>query len=374
MSAVRILELINFENLEKPENLVRGENSENSVLAENSVPSAPDRLALRETSAMRLWLRKGNPNTARAYKRALADFLASCGAENIRTACASREAGECAILAYTAALEPYAASTQNQRLSAIAKLLQLCEAEGVIPEKVSHLVLRPQVTWEVPELEELPSPEKVQAMLASEKVARNRVLLSLLYLTGCRCSEAAGLRWQDIRRRGAGLQLKIHGKGSKTRRVMIENEWLIIELAYMKLAALELDQKPRAKLYGKACPSEKSNDSAGNFVGSPVDSNDSPGSTRDSWRKHLESPVFVLSASQIARICRAAWQRVGVKDDARRGTAAHLLRHCHATHVRLAGASATELQQTLGHSREETTAMYGAVAAAGSGRVLKLPW
>lgn len=334
MSAVRSLELINFENLEKPENSVRSESPANS---ENSVPSASDRLALREASAMRLWLRKGNPNTARAYKRALGDFLASCGAENIRTACASREVGECAILAYTAALEPFAASTQNQRLSAIAKLLQLCEAEGVIPEKVSHLVLRPQVTWEVPELEDLPSPEKVQAMLSSEKVARNRVLLSLLYLSGCRCSEVAGLRWQDIRRRGAGLQLKIHGKGSKTRRVMIENEWLIVELAYLKLAA---QAAPGFENSGALCC----------------------------------DLVFNLSVSQIARICRAAWLRVGVKDDARRGIAAHLLRHCHATHVRLAGASAAELQQTLGHSREETTAMYGATAAAGSGRVLKLPW
>lgn len=347
MSAIRSLELINFESSEKSENSLR---SVNLACSENSKHTSSDKLALREASAMRLWLRTDNLNTSRAYKRALADFLASAGAENIRAACASRESGESAILAYTAALAPYAASTQNQRLSAIAKLLQLCEAEGVIPEKVSHLVLRPRVDWEVPELEELPSPALVHYMLAAEKDVRNRVLLALLYLTGCRCSEAAGLCWQDIRRRGIGLQLKILGKGGKTRRVMIENEWLIIELAKLRRSAairgtatgLE-QERPRV-----TC-SENSQ---------PMD----------------DDRVFSLSPSQISRICHAAWARAGVNADKRRGSSAHLLRHCHATHVRMAGGSAEELQRSLGHRREETTAMYGAADAAGSGRALRLPW
>src|SRR4030095_17145353 len=57
-------------------------------------------------------------------------------------------------------------------------------------------------------------------------VARNRVLLPVLYLTGIRASEAAGLRWCDLDIRGEEGQITVLGKGDQIRAIRLAtNAW-----------------------------------------------------------------------------------------------------------------------------------------------------
>jgi integrase len=61
----------------------------------------------------------------------------------------------------------------------------------------------------------------VQRLIALEPEERNRVLLTIVYVAGLRVSEACGLRWRHLRARGEAGQILVHGKGGRTRAVML---------------------------------------------------------------------------------------------------------------------------------------------------------
>jgi len=58
-------------------------------------------------------------------------------------------------------------------------------------------------------------------VIAHEPDGRNRVLLTVLYVGGVRVSEACGLRWRNLQTRGDAGQILVHGKGGRTRAVML---------------------------------------------------------------------------------------------------------------------------------------------------------
>jgi len=63
-------------------------------------------------------------------------------------------------------------------------------------------------------------------MIHLEPNARNRALLTLLYGAGLRISEVTGLRWRDVAERDGAGQVTAHGKGGKTRVVLLSaNTW-----------------------------------------------------------------------------------------------------------------------------------------------------
>ena len=47
------------------------------------------------------------------------------------------------------------------------------------------------------------------------------MLIRVLYISGIRASEAAGLRWMDVQPRDEGDQLTVLGKGRKTRSIRL---------------------------------------------------------------------------------------------------------------------------------------------------------
>ena len=65
------------------------------------------------------------------------------------------------------------------------------------------------------------SEEDVGALIAHEPDERNQVLLTVLYVAGLRASEACGLRWRNLQARGEAGQILVHGKGGRTRAVML---------------------------------------------------------------------------------------------------------------------------------------------------------
>ena len=124
-------------------------------------------------------------------------------------------------------------------------------------------------------------------MLSLEPDERNRALLILLYASGVRRGELAGLRWKDLQATGEGGQITVFGKGGKTRSIQLpDSVW-----------------KQLRKLQGEA---------------------------------QSEDPVFrsrkkghALTESAIWRIVRRAAERAGLELP----VSPHWLRHAHASHA-----------------------------------------
>jgi len=139
--------------------------------------------------------------------------------------------------------------------------------------------------------------------------ARDHVLLRGAYLIGCRVSEIARLRWQDIEAVENGGQVHLLGKGSKARTVRIST------------ATLELFE------------------SLGRGDG-------------DQFVFRSGRTGGHLTRQGIADRCRKWGSQVGVH------VHPHRLRHSHASHAVQRGVDVFVLQQSLGHSSAAVTAGY----------------
>ena len=157
---------------------------------------------------------------------------------------------------------------------------------------------------------------------------RDRVLLRTLYTTGARVSEIIGLRWRDVQLRDRGRgQVKLYGKGGKTRVVVIEHA-----RTFRMLEGLRGD--------------------AGD-----------------------DDPVFTsrkggtLTTRQVERIVRKAARRAEIAGN----VSPHWCRHAHASHALDNGIPVSEVQATLGHASLATTSKYAhARPGHSSGRGLKV--
>jgi len=299
------------------------------VLLDPRTPGpAADVPCTREANARRLWLtRHAQSDASRlAYEAALRCFLSSCGAESVQAACCSYETASASLAAFCASLAHLSPATQRQRLSAVRRLLSLCEKERVFDHPVSHLIVLPRLPVSMPE--KVPDQETCLRCIVLEPEHRNRLMLKVLYYCGLRNAELVNLRWENVQylRNADGsseMALWVLGKGSKAR-------WVDVRL---ELAA-EIEE----------------------------------------WRTLIEGEdherVFGLrTTSGLFRICAAAWARVGVVAG-RAGAGVHLWRHAHATHSQENGADRDKAQRTLGHARPETTEQYSHLAPQGSGKYL----
>ncbi len=156
------------------------------------------------------------------------------------------------------------------------------------------------------------SEGEVHRMLALEPDRRNSALLLLLYGAGLRVTEAAELRWHDLRERDDAGQLSTYGKGGKTRVVLLP------AVVWRALVALR--------------------GTAG-----------------------MDAPVFastrgggVMGCEAMHRIVKAAAKRAGLSE----AVSAHWLRHAHVSHALDRGAPAHLVQATVGHSSLATTSRY----------------
>ena len=151
---------------------------------------------------------------------------------------------------------------------------------------------------------------EVRKLLAAASPGRDRCLLSLIYATGLRASEALGIDWKDLKPRAQGGQVTVRGKGGKVRTVLIgESLWLSLQ---------SLKGHPEASAV---------------FV-------TSKGNRLDRHRLH--------------RIIKATAERAGVNPH----VSAHWLRHAHACHSLENGCDIDVLMRSLGHSSLTVTSKY----------------
>ena len=138
---------------------------------------------------------------------------------------------------------------------------------------------------------------------------RDYVLIKGAYLLGCRVSEIAVIRWQDIEALDEGGQIHLFGKGSKRRVVRVSGD------------TMDLFES-----LGRGAPSDY------------IFKGQRPGT-------HLTRQAIAFSMRKWGKLADLELHP-------------HRLRHSHATHAVRRGVDVFTLQSTLGHASSATTGHY----------------
>jgi len=205
-----------------------------------------------------------------------------------------------------------------RKLVSLKMFFRFLVLEGVITESSIELLNSPKL-WQY--LPTVLSPETVDKLLLAPGEEdryrlRDRAILSILYATGCRASEAANLRLQDVRL--DENYCRCLGKGNKER---------IVSLNPVANAAIEAYlQHERPLLAGY--------------------------STTDAML--IARGGRPLSRIMVWHVVKKYAQRIGCSDK----ISPHTLRHSFATHMLAGGAEIRALQEILGHASIRTTQIY----------------
>jgi integrase/recombinase XerD len=256
-------------------------------------------------------------NTVLAYGRDLRDFACFCqdsgveGIGQVRPLIVQKYLRECA---YRQKRE----SSAKRALVAIRMLLRYAKLMGLIDDDGANVLESPK-TWQ--KLPVVCNKGQVANLLAAPEVGeryylRDRTMLELLYATGVRASELAGLRVSDLNFRVG--YLRCVGKGGKERIVPVGRAALTATRQYL----LEL----RPKLL--------------------------KGSSSDYLL--LSRTGRPLTRIEIWRLVKKYAVRAGMP----RNLTVHTLRHCFATHLLSGGADLRSVQEMLGHVDVGTTQIY----------------
>lgn len=167
----------------------------------------------------------------------------------------------------------------------------------------------------------------------SFRVTRDRALLELLYSTGMRVSEIAGLDLQDVD--FVAERVRVRGKGKKER---------ILPMGRPALAALRRYESARRVVRSQA------------------------GAVAERGAVFVSERGARLSARQIRRVVKR-W--IGRVTDAR-GLSTHALRHSFATHLLDNGADLMAVKELLGHASLSTTRIYIHTTRSRLARVYRL--
>ncbi|MBY0458789.1 MAG: site-specific integrase [Gemmataceae bacterium] len=167
-----------------------------------------------------------------------------------------------------------------------------------------------------PRLPVVLSREEVARLLAAAPDLRHRAVLSLIYATGLRVSEAVALAVGDIDSQRMVVRVA-RGKGDKDRYVMLSAKALELLRAYWRAYR-------------------------------PTD-----------WLFAGEAPGRHLNARTVQLACRDAARAAGLA----KAVTPHVLRHTFATHLLEGGANLRTIQVLLGHRSLQTTARYLYVSA-----------
>ncbi len=253
-----------------------------------------------------MWLHEKSRNTVDAYRRDVEYFLAFISGKPLQAVTLND------LQHYADALKQMrrAPTTVSRRLSAVKSLL-------TYGARIGYLAVNAGAAFKLPKLEDdladrILSEEQVLRLIEATVGERNRVMLRFLYETGCRVSELVDLNWKNLRPREVGGQIRLFGKGSKTRVVLVSQQ-LWDDL--LKLRGGSKEHEPVFQSYR-------------------------------SGKRLRRSDVY----DQVS----LAAKRAGIPGQ----ISPHWLRHAHASHSIERGAPIHLVQATLGHSSIQTTGKY----------------
>ncbi len=256
-------------------------------------------------------------NTVQAYQTDLKQFVAWLQIEGVTSV---REVDLKVLSRFLQELHQrnLASTTVARRLVAIKMFFRYLVLEGVLEETRVELLNSPKL-WQY--LPTVLSPETVDALLDAPGEGdnfplRDRALLAVLYATGCRASEAAGLALSDVRLEEN--YCRCLGKGNKER---------VVGLNPVARRAIEDYLEHERPRLAKS--------------------------------RYAESLFLARGGRPLSRIM--VWHlvkkyalRIGCGDK----ISPHTLRHSFATHMLAGGAEIRALQELLGHASIRTTQVY----------------
>lgn len=220
-----------------------------------------------------------------------------------------------------------APSTVARKLAAARALFRSLREHGAIPHNPAELVSTPRRPSRLPrvlkisEIERMLDrvPLRTAPGLPSALSLRDRALLELAYACGLRAEELVRLDLEDVEHDDE--QLRVHGKGAKTRLLPVGEVAMAVLGLYLERARPELIRRGGAP----GC--------AALFL------------TRSGRR---------MSTSDVRRRVHRWGAQAGVAG----GVRPHALRHSFATHLLDGGADLRTIQELLGHSSISTTQVY----------------
>jgi integrase/recombinase XerC len=263
-------------------------------------------------------------HTLRAYRKDLERFLQFLAVDFLSqkpTAIRPESVDALAIRSFLASQARNGLGRQSQArsLSALRSLLRFACREGILIRNPAEGVRSPKQTSSLPRHLR---PGEVENLLEAAEgdeplVRRDSAILELLYASGLRVSELAGLDWPDLDLEARTL--RVMGKGGKERMVPFGQP------AAQALARwLEVWEGVR-----KSTPAR-------------------------------QEPIFLnyrgtrLSARSVGRIVDRYVEKAALAA----GVHPHTLRHTFATHLLEGGADLRTIQELLGHSSLSTTQRY----------------
>ncbi len=256
-------------------------------------------------------------NTILAYGRDLREFLGFCRDGGV-TKIADIEVFRVQMYLGELARRDMSDNSAKRALVAIRMFLRFAKLRGLIEDDGAEILESPKIWQRLPivcnklqvqKLLEAPSPQEPYYL-------RDKAVLELLYATGVRASELAGLRTTDLNL-DIGY-LRCFGKGNKERVVPVGRIAIAATLEYLR------DLRPRLV---------------------------KPKSQAFLLLSRTGRP---LSRIEVWRLVKKYALRAGMP----RNLTVHTLRHCFATHLLSGGADLRSVQEMLGHVDIGTTQIY----------------
>ncbi|MGA2071515.1 MAG: site-specific tyrosine recombinase [Sedimentisphaerales bacterium] len=256
-------------------------------------------------------------NTIQGYGRDLRDFLEFCKSGKVGEI---KQITPALIQKYmiTLAKGDRAEASAKRALVAIRMFLRFGKLNGLVEDDFTGILEGPKLWQRLPvicskkqvvDLLEAPSPKEKYYL-------RDKAMLELLYATGVRASEVAGLKISDLNL-DVGY-LRCIGKGRRERVIPLGKMAAAATLDYLK------DMRPKlAKSF------------SGDFL-------------------LLSRTGRPMGRIEIWRLIKRYAARAGMP----RNLTVHTLRHCFATHLLAGGADLRSVQEMLGHVDISTTQIY----------------
>jgi site-specific recombinase XerD len=234
--------------------------------------------------------------------------------------------------------EGVAPSTSARKLAALRALFASQREHGHIPQNPADLVSTPRRGSYLPRvLSAREAKDLLDAIPASDPLElRDRAIFELAYSCGLRAEELVSLGLDDVDHDGE--QLRVEGKGRKTRFVPVGEPAMAAVRAYL--------ERGRVKLVEQAAPVAVS--SAGTARSAAADA------------LFLSKTGRALGTGDLRRRLRMWTTRIGVAE----GASPHALRHSFATHLLDGGADLRSIQELLGHASVSSTQIYTRVESA----------
>ncbi len=273
--------------------------------------------------------RDAAPRTRRAYAIDTRGFASWAAGQGLLPA----ELSARQVRRYVAQLssEGAAPSTSARKLAALRALFASQREHGLIEQNPAELVSTPRRGSRLPSVLSAREAgrllDAIPGGISAEPLElRDRAIFELAYSSGLRAEELVSIELGDIDHDGE--QVRVEGKGRKTRFVPTGEPAMAALRAYLERARPELARRAP----GAAAP----------------------------WTLFLSRSGRPLSTSDVRRRLSRWTRRAGTPGDA----TPHSLRHSFATHLLDGGADLRAIQEMLGHASVSSTQIYTRVESA----------